>query len=154
MQRARQGGQPAMSFPVIVPAVPQGCGRPPQQEMSSEISDQSRSGRVVRSADESLAALTADRVRPTSTVEETVDSILAAGKQGPEQGDDFKNSDKSGASGVFEQGNVLLGGVPRSGKSSAARKILAAMQSGTALHVIDPKGQFVTELFGTQKAGE
>lgn len=141
-----------MPLSVTVPAMPKDYGRPPQQEQSSEIPDQPRSGRANRSADESLAALTADRVRPTSSVEETVSDILAVPEQGPEQGEIGHSSDGSSVRFAIEQGHVLLGGTSSSGKSSAAAAILAAMQPGTRVRVLDPKSPWAMELF--REAGE
>jgi hypothetical protein len=141
-----------MPLSVTIPAMPKDCGRPPQQEQSSEIPDQSRSGRVVRSADEELGGIPRRPARPTSSVEETVSDILAVPEQGPEQGEFGHSSDGGSVRFVIEQGHVLFGGTTSSGKSSAAAAILAGMQPGTRVRVIDPKSPWAMELI--REAGE
>ncbi|WP_157879002.1 type IV secretion system DNA-binding domain-containing protein [Streptomyces sp. CT34] len=79
-------------------------------------------------------------------------SILTGGQQGPERRDIANSSDQSSAVGAFEQGHILLGGTTGSGKSGAVRAILAAMQPGTTVRVVDLKGEWAADC-GTQKAG-
>ncbi|MGA4844704.1 type IV secretion system DNA-binding domain-containing protein [Streptomyces sp. G45] len=78
--------------------------------------------------------------------------ILAVPEQGPEQGEIGLSSSESSVRFVIEEGHVLLGGTTGSGKSSAAAAILAALQPGTRVRVIDPKSPWAMEFI--REAGE
>ncbi len=78
--------------------------------------------------------------------------ILAVPEQGSEQGEIGHRGSGGSLRFVIEQGHVLLGGTPGRGKSSAAAAILAGMQPGTKVRVIDPGSAWAMEL--VRGAGE